>query len=206
MITLDLLLKFAPHAVEPDSQATALETARKASSVNTPERLACFMGQVFVETQGLQVFSENLTYHNPNRLLQVYPHEVRGLTDAAALIIGGPEAIANRVYANRLGNGNEASGDGWRYRGSGYKQITGRANFQAIGKAIGIDLENNPNLARDLTGPAAQVAFAFWDFKYMSPLADRLAIDDITRKVNGPGMLGADIRKQATYAALKVWS
>ena len=81
--------------------------------MNSARRLCHFMGQVFVETAGFTVLEENLNYKNPDRLDMIFS-AVKGRDDAVALIAKGPEAIANRVYANRLGNGNEASGDGWR--------------------------------------------------------------------------------------------
>src|ERR1700755_927980 len=120
MITAETLRRFAPRVKDPELHAGALEQARQASSVTTPRRLCHFMGQIFVETGGLATMVENLNYKDPARLDAIFS-AVRGLEDARALIRLGPEAIANRVYANRLGNGNEASGDGWRYRGSGYK-------------------------------------------------------------------------------------
>lgn len=127
-----------------------------------------------------------------------------GSEDAKALIKGGPEAIANRVYANRLGNGNEASGDGWRYRGSGYKQLTGRSNYKEIGGIVHLDLEGNPELAREPKA-AAQVAFAFWDARHCSPLADLGDVEGVTEKVNGPAKLGLVERRAATLKALGIW-
>src|SRR5688572_151163 len=135
MITIDTLLKFAPSIKNADVHAQALEQARLRSSVTTARRLCHFMGQVFVETGGFTAMVENLNYRDPARLDAIFS-AVRGLEDARALIKSGQEAIANRVYANRLGNGNEASGDGWLYRGSGYKQLTGRSNYRAIGELI----------------------------------------------------------------------
>jgi len=135
MITSDTLKRFAPKVIDAERPAIALENARVQSSVNSARRLCHFMGQVFVETAGFTVLEENLNYKNPDRLDMIFS-AVKGRDDAVALIAKGPEAIANRVYANRLGNGNEASGDGWRYRGSGYKQLTGRANFRVIGNIV----------------------------------------------------------------------
>jgi len=126
MITAESLRKFAPKIKDPETHATALESARKKSSITTPRRLCHFMGQIFVETNGFSNMVENLNYRNPDRLDAIFS-AVKGVDDARSLIARGEEAIANRVYANRLGNGNEASGDGWRYRGSGYKQLTGRS-------------------------------------------------------------------------------
>lgn len=203
MITAETLSRFAPSIDKAEEHAAALERARIASSVSTPRRLCHFMGQVFVETAGFTAMEENLNYRNPQRLDAVFS-AVRGLEDAKALIARGPQAIANRVYANRLGNGNEASGDGWRYRGSGYKQLTGRANYRAIGVIVGMDLEGQPDLSRDVAN-AARVAFAFWDANDCSPLADAGNLEGITEKVNGPAKLGLAERRSATLRAMDVW-
>lgn len=203
MITAATLLKFAPRIKTPDVHAAALEAARKTSTVTTPRRLCHFMGQIFVETSGLTTLEENLRYKDPVRLDLIFS-AVKGTADAAALIALGPEAIANRVYANRNGNRNEASGDGWRYRGSGYKQLTGRRNFRDIGAIVGIDIENNPDLARDPRA-AARIAFAYWDACACSPLADAGDLDAITKKVNGPARLGLAERRAATARAATFW-
>jgi putative chitinase len=203
MITAETLKKFAPKIANPEAHAAALEAARQMSSVNTPRRLCHFMGQVFVETAGFTVLEENLRYRNPERLDAVFL-AVKGTDDAKALIAKGPEAIANRVYARRLGNGDEASGDGWRYRGSGYKQLTGRSNFREIGAIVNMDLEGNPDLAREPIA-AARIAFAFWDARQCSPLADAGDLDAITEKVNGPAKLGLAERREATVRAIGIW-
>jgi putative chitinase len=203
MITADTLRRFASRITNTDMHAAALESARNASSVVTPRRLCHFLGQVFVETAGFTVLEENLNYRDPVRLDMVFS-AVRGTEDARALIAKGPQAIANRVYANRLGNGDEASGDGWRYRGSGYKQLTGRANFRAIGTIVNIDLEGGPDVAREPMA-AAKVAFAFWDACKCSPLADLGDIEAITEKVNGPARLGLAERREATLRAMDIW-
>ena len=203
VITAETLSKFAPRISNAEEHAAALEQARLDSSVSTARRLCHFMGQVYVETAGFTVMEENLNYRNPERLDAVFS-AVRGNEDARALIARGPEAIANRVYANRLGNGNEASGDGWRYRGSGYKQLTGRSNYRAIGTSVGMDLEGVPDLARDPAN-AARVAFAFWDANDCSPLADAGNLEGITEKVNGPARMGLAERRSATLHAMDIW-
>src|SRR5215469_2396136 len=145
MITAANLSQFAPQIGDAATHAAALEAARVNSSVNTPQRLCHFMGQIYVESAGFTRLEENLHYRDPARLVALF-RAVKDTADAAALIAQGPQAIANRVYANRLGNGDEASGDGWRYRGSGYKQLTGRGNYRSIGSMIGMDLEGQPEL------------------------------------------------------------
>ena len=204
MITAETIKKFAPRVRNPEVHAAALEQARIASSIGNPRCLAHFMGQVFVETGGFTVLEENLHYRDPARLDLIFA-AVKGLDDARALIKLGPQAIANRVYANRLGNGDEASGDGWRYRGSGYKQLTGRANFRRIGSIIGMDLEGNPDLGREPQA-AARIAFAYWDACGCSPLAEKGDVDGITEKVNGPAKLGLAERREATVRAWRIWN
>src|SRR5260370_19575647 len=105
------------------------------------------MGQIYVESAGLTRMEESLHYRDPARLVSLF-RAVKDTADATALIAQGPEAIANRVYANRLGNGSQASGDGWRYRGSGYIQLTGRDNYRKFGTKGNIDLVEDPNLVR----------------------------------------------------------
>ncbi|HEY7554028.1 MAG TPA: glycoside hydrolase family 19 protein [Candidatus Binatia bacterium] len=203
MITAETLRKFAPKIKDPEIHASALEDARRTSSVTTPRRLCHFMGQIFVETGGFASMVENLNYRDPVRLDAIFS-AVRGTDDALALIRCGPEAIANRVYAGRLGNGDEASGDGWRYRGSGYKQLTGRSNYREIGAIVNLDLEGNPELARE-PKTAARVAFAFWDARQCSRLADVGDVEGVTEKINGPAKLGLAERRTATLKALSIW-
>jgi len=203
MITAETLRKFAPKIKDPELHAAALEAARQNSSVTTPRRLCHFMGQIFIETNGFASMVENLNYKQPDRLDAIFS-AVRGVDDARSLIARGPEAIANRVYANRLGNGSEESGDGWRYRGSGYKQLTGRSNYREIGEIIDLDLEADPESARE-PNAAARVAFAFWDVRGCSALADAGDVEGVTEKVNGPAKLGLQERRAATVKALGIW-
>lgn len=180
--------------------AEVLETARLKSTVTPGPRLAGFLGQVCVETAGFRRLVENTQYRDPERLDEV-SRTVRTPAEARALIRRGPEAIANRIYAGRLGNGDEASGDGWRFRGSGFIQLTGRANYRAVGALVGLELEEDPELAR-APATAARVAFLYWDSKGLSALADLFNWRAITAKVNGPLMLGLEARIRATEAAL----
>lgn len=203
-ITAERLQRFAPKA-KPSvtAHAFALEAARAGSSLTTGRRVAAFLGQIWVETAGFAVMVENLNYRDPARLDGLF-RAVNGSADASALIRRGPQAIANRVYAGRLGNGNEASGDGWRYRGSGHKQLTGRANYREIGRLVRMDLEGNPELARDITA-SARIAVAFWDARKCSEEADAGDIEGVTRLINGPGLAGLAERRAATARAMRIW-
>jgi len=203
MVTADNLLQFAPQVGDAATHAAALEAARLTSSVNTPQRLCHFMGQIYVESAGLTRMEENLHYRDPARLVSLF-RAVKDTADAAALIAQGPQAIANRVYANRLGNGDEASGDGWSYRGSGYIQLTGRDNYRKFGIKVNLDLVDNPDLVRQ-PPTAAQVAFDYWDATGCSPLADVGDVEGITQNVNGPAEAGLQDRRDATARAMNIW-
>jgi putative chitinase len=203
VITAEALRRFAPQIKDAEVHASALEDARVGSSVTTLRRLSHFLGQIFVETRGFTSMTESLNYKDPARLDGIFS-AVKGVEDARELIRRGQEAIANRVYASRLGNGDEASGDGWRYRGSGYKQLTGRANYREIGAIVKLDLENSPEIARE-PKDAARVAVAFWDARQCSPLADLGDVEGVTEKINGPAKLGLAERREATLRALDIW-
>lgn len=125
--------------------------------------------------------------------MTVFPSTVHSIADAVPLI-NNPQALASKVYANRLGNGDEASGDGWRYRGRGLFQVTGRTNYMAAGGALGVDLKSHPELVAEPEG-AAMTAGWFWSAADCNTLADSSQIDAITRKINGRAMLGAVERR-----------
>lgn len=203
VISVALLKRFAPMCSQLQVHAMALEAARVQSHVDTPQRLACLMGQIAVETAGLTTLVESLNYRDPARLDALFS-AVRGVDDARELIAQGAAAIANRVYSGRLGNGPEASGDGWRFRGSGYLQLTGRSNFDAMGRLLGLDLVGHPEWVRD-PGSAARVALQFWDARGCNALADVDDVRGITRLINGPALAGLDERIAATARAKEVW-
>jgi putative chitinase len=202
MITIDKFKRFAPSA-DAGLHAVALEAARANSTVQTPRRLAHFLGQMYVETCGFTCLVEDMRYRTPERLDGIFS-QVRGTADAADLIRRGPEAIANRVYGGRLGNGPEASGDGWRYRGSGYCHLTGKFNYLKFGQVAGVDLVANPELARDPV-KAAQIAFKFWDAAGCSALADAGDVGMITERINGPARTALKERRIAVGHAILLW-
>lgn len=155
-------------------------------------RLSAFLAQVCYESNFLTHTEENLFYTTPERIRSLWPSRVHGIQDALSLC-RNPEKLANRVYADRLGNGDEASGDGWRFRGRGPIQITGRANYEEAGRAIGVDYIANPELvALPLDG--SRTACWFWDHIGGNALADNSDIDGLTKRING-GMNGASERR-----------
>lgn len=201
-LTLDQLHRFAPACEKPDIHAAALSAAFTASTINSPLRLAHFLAQVYVETAGFRRLEENLRYRTPETLDKTF-RAVRGVDDARALIAAGPEAIANRVYAGRNGNGDEASGDGWMFRGRGYLQLTGRANYQFATTITPDPVLTDPWQASQ-PYPAARIAVALWGRWGLSLLADSNDCHAITRRINGPGMAGIEERLAALACARRV--
>lgn len=153
------------------------------------QRIAAFLGQIAVESGELRKLEENLNYTTAKRLCAVFPKRFATEADAAPYV-RNPERLANRVYANRIGNGDELSGDGWLFRGRGLMQVTGRGNYLAVGKALALNLTKSPGL---LLQPAiaARSACQFWQSHGCNPLADDRSDDNddadfvaITAKIN----------------------
>ncbi len=179
--------------------AAALDQGLQQAAIVTPLRLAHFTAQAAHESGGFAAMVENLNY-SAKGLRATWPSRFTAAT--AQAYARKPEKIANKVYADRLGNGDEVSGDGWRYRGRGIFQVTGRANYRVYGQVIGLDIEANPELA---AGPvaAARLALAYWTTRSLNSLADRDALRDITRRING-GLIGIDDRAKKLATAKRV--
>jgi len=165
------------------------------------QRIAAFLAQVAHESGQLRKLEESLYYSTAKRISEVWPK--RFPTEAAAAPYArNPEGLANRVYALRIGNGDAASGDGWRYRGRGLKQLTGRANYKEAGTALGVDLVRSPDRLKDPVLAARSAAW-FWQSRGCNPLADDTSGDDddadfvaITKLING-GTVGLKERRLA---------
>lgn len=149
--------------------------------VNTPTRLAHFFAQIEHESN-LKPISENLNYSAVG-LMTTFKKYFPDLKTAKEYE-RSPERIANRVYANRMGNGSESSGEGWKYRGRGFIQITGKDNYTILSKYTRIDYLNNPDL---LLNEADSMISALWYWNRIkaNELADKGDIKEITRKING---------------------
>lgn len=148
--------------------------------LNTDLRIAHFMAQIEHES-GLKPISENLNY-SAQGLIQTFSKYFT--TNESLLFARKPEKIANRVYSNRMGNGNEKSGEGWKYRGRGFLQITGKSNYFRLSNDTDIDFLKNPDLL--LEEPNALIsALWFWSLKGLNELADKDDLKGITRKING---------------------
>lgn len=192
MLSADILRAALPAARPTDIAkfATPLAEACAEWGIDTPLRLAAFLAQIAHESGQLRTLVENLNY-SAEALLRVFPrHFDAGRAAASAR---QPERIGSRVYANRMGNGDEAGGDGWRYRGRGLIQVTGKANYAACGAALGLDLIAQPELLEQ-PGPAARSAGWFWHSNGLNRPADACDIETITRRING-GLTGFEDRK-----------
>lgn len=192
------LAKVMPKA--PAEWLDALEPEMVRFAIDTPVRQAAFLAQIAHESREMQRLEENLNY-SAQRLMEVFPNYFRFQHDAE-LYARKPEEIANKVYANRNGNGGIDSGDGWRYRGRGPIQITGRANYRDCGKAIGEPLEDHPET---LLVPAIGCAAAcwWWSMRGLNALADAGRFEDLTRRVNG-GLNGLADRRMYWARAREV--
>lgn len=165
--------------------------------INTPPRIAAFLAQIGHESGELRVLEENLNYR-ADRLLAVFPKYFSEKT--APAYARNPQSIASLVYANRMGNGSVASGDGWKYRGRGLIQITGHDNYAACGKAVGADLVADPDLLLQPHWAALSAAW-FWATHGCNALADAGKFDAITQRING-GQTGA-IQRRALWLKIK---
>ena len=176
--------------------------------IDTAEEQACFIGQFSYESNHFKDLSENLNYRAttlaacwPNRFAVLGPDKkpIRENgklvpTAVANSIAGKPELIANLVYSSRMGNGPAESGEGWKYRGRGLKQLTGKDNYARCGNALGLDLVGNPDLLLEPLA-AARSAGWFWKANALSTFADAGDIKGMTKKING-GFIGLEQRQK----------
>ncbi len=193
----------ALHNVAPaiaQDWVSRLTAAFEKFGLESPNRMSAAIGQFLVEAgQDFGHLSENLNY-SAVRAFDVFPHKFASVQDAANYV-GDEKKFANYVYASDLGNGDESSGDGYRFRGGGLIQLTGRAAFTKFGQSIGKTAEDAADLCRLPEGAALS---GCWYLKLNGclPLADVWDIDAITRRVNGKAMLKAKDRRTFSYAML----
>lgn len=181
--------------------ADPLSAAAALFAIDTPLRQAAWVAQLMIESGGFSRLEENLYYTTPERICLEWPSRVHNLADAARLC-RQPQLLANAVYSLRNGNGDAASGDGWRYRGRGLIQITGRANYEAAQHDLGRPYLGQPELVAQPTD-ACLTAASFWATHRLNELADASNTDAITMVVNGPRMVAAAERRQAFERALQ---
>ena len=170
-----------PTNKNPDLWIAALEVLPEFDVIQT-EQIAAFCAQVGHESLDMTVLKENLNY-SADGLMKIFPKYFRNVDVRA--YARQPEKIANRVYANRMGNGDESLGDGWKYRGSGILQLTGYDNFYQCSLDLYGDatiLVDDPDLVRTDPGVAMKTALWFWE---KNNRVNNLSIESVSKRVNG---------------------
>lgn len=196
MVTAEQLKKLhIDPALEP-----VLNGTFRVWGIDTPRQQAAFIGQCGHESGNFRLLEENLNY-SAERLMKIWPKRFPTL-ESAQPYHRNPRKIANKVYANRMGNRGEDSDDGWRFRGSGWLQLTGHDNFFHAGKKLGEDFVMNPDLVRTPKF-AALTAGWFWATHDCNRLADLGSWEALTKKING-GTIGLADRIKHTNEALAV--
>lgn len=177
--------------------APSISMAMDEFSITTVPRMAAFLAQTAYESELFSVLEENLNY-SAQALVATFPSEFDAVT--AANYARQPEKIANRAYANRMGNGDEASGDGWLYRGRGLIQLTGKNNYVSLAQALCTTADTTPDMIATPTWAPASAGW-FWYSNNLNKLADAELFQAITGRIN-PGLLGLEARTALYHRAL----
>ena len=186
-----------PHI---DHWHEALDQLLDDYEINTPLRVAHFVAQCAHESGNFVFIKENLNYRAES-LTKTWPRLFPTM-EIARQYEKQPERIANRAYGNRMGNGDEASGDGWRYCGRGLIQLTGKDNYTFFAGSLGISVEDAADYLATFEG-AAQSACWYWEQNNLNRFADANDAKGLTRAING-GYLGLEDRIKHTHHALHV--
>lgn len=198
-IPADIVATVCPAA--PVTWADHLSAAADCYGIDTADRAAMWLAQLAHESAGLTILQESLSYRSAERIAAVWPS--RFTVETAGSYVRAPQRLANAVYARRMGNGDAASGDGWRYRGRGLIQLTGRDTYRACGAAIGLPLLDEPDLLLQ-PGPAALSASWYWQSRRLNRFADAGDIAGCTRAING-GLTGLADRQSLWRRARMAW-
>jgi len=202
-LTLAQLRQLLPKNPYVEHWHSALEQLLPDYSIDTPERIAAFIAQCSHESAGFTALKENLNYKAAT-LRKIFPKyfPTDELAQHYASLPNKQEAIANKVYANRMGNGPEESGDGYRFCGRGLIQLTGRDNYSWFAASLDISVEEASEYLQTFEG-AAQSACWFWETNSLNRWADAGDIVMLTKKING-GTIGLEDRKKHYEHALHV--
>ena len=193
----------------------AVAAACQEFNINTPQRIAGFLSQCAHESGGFERLQENLNYSAdgmagiwPKRFAVLGPDKKPVKKDGknqpnkfALALHRKPEMIANVVYSGRMGNGPTESGEGWKYRGRGLKQLTGKDNHRACSEGLGVNLVENPDLLLEPIYAARSAAW-FWSANKCNVFADAKDIEGLTKRING-GLIGIDDRKKRYASAMR---
>jgi putative chitinase len=203
-ITQDQLRQIIPNNPYVEHWCEALNKILPDYGIDTPQRVSAFLAQCAHESGGFTALHENLNYRAVT-LRRVFPKYFPddAIAEHYANLPNKQEAIANRVYANRMGNGDEASGDGFRYCGRGLIQLTGKQNYSRFADSIDTPLEQIPEFLGTFEG-AVQSACWFWETNNLNQYADAGDILTMTKRING-GTIGLEDRQKHYNHALEVF-
>lgn len=199
-LTKEQLKQLLPKNPYIDQWHTALSQLLPDYEINSPQRIAAFIAQCAHESGNFIFLTENLNYKAAS-LLKVFPKYFKDM-DTAKAYEKKPEKIANKIYANRMGNGDEASGEGYKYRGRGLIQLTGKTNYTWFAASLEISPEEAAEYTQTFEG-AAQSACWFWETNKLNQWADTGDILTLTKRING-GTIGLEDRIKHYKHALHV--
>jgi putative chitinase len=199
-LTLDQLKQIVPKNSYIDYWHRALQQLLPDYDIATPQRMAAFLAQCAHESGGFTAIKENLNYRAVT-LRKVFPKYFPS-DELAQQYANKPQMIANKVYANRMGNGSEDSGDGYRYCGRGLIQLTGRDNYFWFASSLDLMPEAASEYMETFEG-AAQSACWFWETNNLNQWADKSDILTLTKRING-GTIGLEDRIKHYEHALHV--
>ena len=199
-LTVSQLKQMVPGITHADHWIEAFDQLLPDYEINTPKRIAAFIAQCAHESGNFRFLKENLNY-KAESLMKTFPKYFSD-RDTANAYAKQPVKIANRVYANRMGNGDEASGDGYRYCGRGLIQLTGKTNYDWFAASLEISSTEASEYLETFEG-AAQSACWFWESNNLNVEADAGDIKKMTKKING-GYIGLDDRIKHYEHALHI--
>jgi putative chitinase len=202
-LTLQQLKQLLPKNPYVENWHKALSQLLPEYEINTPQRVAAFIAQCAHESGGFMVLKENLNYRAPT-LRKIFPKyfPTDEMANQYASMPNKQEAIANLVYANRMGNGGPETGDGYRYCGRGLIQLTGKTNYTWFAASLDIPVEEAAEYLQTFEG-AAQSACWFWETNNLNRFADVGDIKGLTKAING-GFIGLEDRIKHYEHALHV--
>jgi putative chitinase len=205
MITVSVLVACGVQPAQARVFAEPLSIACERFAITTRPRVAGFLGQAIVETDGFTAMEELLYYRSPERIATVFKRLTHRGNAALMELVRKPQKLGCAAYAHINGNGDEASGDGWVYRGRGLPHLTGRGNYADAEAALGRPYISTPALVA-LPPDACLTGAWFFHTIHGNQLADSAQWDAITRATNGPAMLKRVERRSVTEEALQVLS
>lgn len=190
MITKEKLQQFLPNNKNIDTVLPSINKMLDKYKINTKYRIAGFLSQLGHESSDLTRLSENLNY-KAERLLVVFPKYFKDLATAKNYE-RNPQKIGNRVYGNRMGNGDETTGDGFKFHGRGGFQLTGKNNYTAFAASVNMTIDEVVEYCETMDG-AIESACWFWNSNKLNDIADKNDIVLLTKRING-GTIGLDDR------------